>query len=38
MNYLISSENNRKLLNKLIEYSDAEQKQFLIELLKQSIW
>jgi Skp family chaperone for outer membrane proteins len=38
MNYLISSENNRKLLNKLIEYSDAEQKQFLIELLKKSIW
>ena len=38
MNYLISSENNRKLLNQLIEYSDEEQKQFLIELLKQSIW
>jgi len=38
MNYLISSENNRKLLSQLIEYSDEEQKQFLFELLKQSIW
>ena len=38
MNYLISSENNRKLLNQLIEYSDEEQKQFLFELLNQSIW
>ena len=38
MNYLISSANNQKLLNQLIEYSDMEQKKFLIELLKQSIW
>ena len=38
MNYLISNANNRKLLNQLIEYSDMEQKKFLFELLKQSIW
>ena len=38
MNYLISSANNRKILNQLIEYSDIEQKKFLFEILKQSIW
>ena len=38
MNFLISNKNNSKILNKLIEYSDMEQKKYLFVLLKQSNW
>lgn len=38
MNYLISNKNNNKILNKLIEYSDIEQKKYLYVLLNQSNW
>ena len=38
MNYLISNKFNSKIFNKLIEYSDIDQKKYLFILLKQSNW
>jgi hypothetical protein len=38
MNYLISNKNHKKLLNQIIEYSDNEQKNYLLILLKKSSW
>ena len=38
INYLITNQNNKKLLNQIIEYSDNDQKKYLFVLLKQSNW
>ena len=38
MRYLILSKKKKKILNQLIEYSDNEQKQFLVLLLKKCNW
>ena len=38
INYLISNKNHKKLLNQIIEYSDNEQKNYLLIMLKNSSW
>ena len=38
MNYLISNKNQKKLLNQIIEYSNNEQKNYLLIMLKKSSW
>ena len=38
MRYLVMNKKKKKILNQLIEYSDNEQKQFLLFLSKRYIW
>ena len=38
INYLISNQGHKKLLNEIIGYSDDEQKKYLYFLLKKSNW